>query len=126
MMIHVRRILLRRKAGIAVMIVCFCLAVGTVKPQFLTLGSLRIVLLLVPLIIGVFVGSQLVIVAGHVDLSIGSIMGPPCAGSPAGFGSRLCEAMRQAFGLLGVSRHRGAVSARRHDGQASAAKSGRA
>ena len=73
MMIHVRRILLRRKAGIAVMIVCFCLAVGTVKPQFLTLGSLRIVLLLVSLIIGVFAGSQLVIVARHVDLSIGSI-----------------------------------------------------
>ena len=126
MMIHVRRILLRLKAGIAVMIVLFCLAVGAVKPQFLTLGSLRIVLLLVPLIIGVFAGSQLVIVARHVDLSIGSIMGPPCAGSPAGFRSRLCEAMRQAFGLLGVSRHRGAVSARRHDGQASAAKSGRA
>ena len=70
-----RTILLRREAGIAVMIVLFCLAVGTVKPQFLTLGSLRIVLLLVPLIMIGAMGQMLVIVARHVDLSIGSMLG---------------------------------------------------
>ena len=37
-----RSILLSREAGILVMIVLFCLAVGAVKPQFLTLNSLRI------------------------------------------------------------------------------------
>ena len=40
----------RREAGIFVMIVLFCLFVGVQKPQFLTLDSLRIVLLLTPLI----------------------------------------------------------------------------
>jgi rhamnose transport system permease protein len=68
-------ILLRREAGILVMIVLFCLAVGSVKPQFLTLDSLRIILLLVPLIMFCAMGQMLVIVARHVDLSIGSILG---------------------------------------------------
>jgi rhamnose transport system permease protein len=70
----VRTILLRRETGIAVMIVLFCLAVGSVKPQFLTLDSLRIVLLLVPLIMIGAMGQLLVILARHVDLSIGSMM----------------------------------------------------
>ena len=70
-----RTILLRREAGIAVMIVLFCLAVGLVKPQFLTPGSLRIVLLLTPLIMIGAMGQMLVIVARHVDLSIGSMLG---------------------------------------------------
>lgn len=70
-----RSILLRREAGILVMIVLFCLAVGSVKPQFLTLDSLRIILLLVPLILIGAMGQMLVIVARHVDLSIGSILG---------------------------------------------------
>ena len=74
-MITLRQIILRREAGIAVMIVLFCLAVGAVKPQFLTPGSLRIVLLLTPLIMMGAMGQMLVIVARHVDLSIGSIMG---------------------------------------------------
>ena len=74
-MITLRQIILRREAGIAVMIVLFCLAVGAVKPQFLTSGSLRIVLLLTPLIMMGAMGQMLVIVARHVDLSIGSIMG---------------------------------------------------
>jgi rhamnose transport system permease protein len=68
-------ILLRREAGILVMIVLFCLAVGTQKPHFLTLDSLRIILLLVPLIMIGAMGQMLVIVARHVDLSIGSILG---------------------------------------------------
>jgi len=68
-------ILLRREAGILVMIVLFCLAVGAEKPNFLTLESLRIVLLLTPLILMGAMGEMLVIVARHVDLSIGSILG---------------------------------------------------
>ena len=74
-MMILRTILLRREAGIAVMIVLFCLAVGLVKPQFLTPGSLRIVLLLTPLIMIGAMGQMLVIVARHVDLSIGSMLG---------------------------------------------------
>lgn len=70
-----RTILLRREAGIAVMIVLFCLAVGIAKPQFLTLESLRIILLLTPLILIGAMGQMMVIVARHVDLSIGSMLG---------------------------------------------------
>ena len=70
-----RSILLSREAGILVMIILFCLVVGAMKPQFLTLNSLRIILLLVPLIMIVAMGQMLVIVARHVDLSVGSILG---------------------------------------------------
>ena len=70
-----RRLFLRREAGIFVMIVLFCLAVGLVKPQFLTLNSLRIILLLTPLILIGAMGQMLVLVARHVDLSIGSMLG---------------------------------------------------
>ena len=68
-------LLLRREAGIFVMIVLFCLAVGLYKPQFLTLNSLRIILLLTPLIMIGAMGQMFVIVARHVDLSIGSMLG---------------------------------------------------
>ena len=74
-MTTLRTIFLRREAGIAVMIVLFCLAVGAFKPQFLTLDQLRIILLLTPLIMIGAMGQMLVIVARHVDLSIGSILG---------------------------------------------------
>ncbi len=70
-----RSLLIRREAGILVMIVLFCLSVGLVKPQFLSLNSLRIILLLVPLILIGAMGQMLVIVARHVDLSIGSMLG---------------------------------------------------
>lgn len=70
-----RSLLLSREAGILVMIVLFCIFVGILKPQFLTLNSLRIILLLVPLILIGAMGQMLVIVARHVDLSIGSILG---------------------------------------------------
>ena len=70
-----RNIFLRRESGIALMIVLFCLAVGAYKPQFLTLDQLRIVLLLVPLIMIGAMGQMLVLVARHVDLSIGSMLG---------------------------------------------------
>jgi rhamnose transport system permease protein len=68
-------LLQRREAGIFAMIVLFCLAVGSVKPQFLTLDSLRIILLLVPLIMIGAMGQMLVLVGRHVDLSIGSMLG---------------------------------------------------
>jgi rhamnose transport system permease protein len=71
----VRTLLVRREAGILVMIVLFCLGVGLYKPQFLTLNSLRIILLLVPLIMIGAMGQMLVLVARHVDLSIGSMLG---------------------------------------------------
>ena len=57
------------------MIVLFCVAVGLAKPQFLTLESLRIILLLTPLILIGAMGQMMVIVARHVDLSIGSMLG---------------------------------------------------
>lgn len=74
-MIALRNLLLRREAGIAVMIVLFCLAVGSQRPQFLTLDQLRIILLLTPLIMVGAMGQMMVIVARHVDLSIGSMLG---------------------------------------------------
>ena len=70
-----RSIFLRREAGILVMIVLFCAAVGLYKPQFLTGQSLRIVLLLTPLIMIGAMAQMLVLVARHVDLSIGSMLG---------------------------------------------------
>lgn len=74
-MSFLRALIVRREAGIAVMIVLFCLAVGFFKPQFLTLDQLRIILLLTPLIMIGAMGQMLVIVARHVDLSIGSTLG---------------------------------------------------
>ena len=70
-----RSIFLRREAGILVMIVLFCAVVGLYKPQFLTGQSLRIVLLLTPLIMIGAMAQMLVLVARHVDLSIGSMLG---------------------------------------------------
>ena len=70
-----RTIFLRREAGILVMIVLFCAVVGFYKPQFLSVQSLRIVLLLTPLIMIGAMAQMLVLVARHVDLSIGSMLG---------------------------------------------------
>ena len=44
-----RSILVRRETGIAVMIVLFTVVVSLYKPQFFTLNSLRVILLLTPL-----------------------------------------------------------------------------
>jgi len=74
-MSFLRSIFMRRETGILVMIVLFCIAVGFVKPQFLTGQSLRIILLLTPLIMIGAMAQMLVLVARHVDLSIGSILG---------------------------------------------------
>ena len=70
-----RTLLLRREAGILVMIVLLALAVGALQPRFLSLDTLRIVMLAVPLILIAAMGQMTVIVARHVDLSIGSILG---------------------------------------------------
>jgi len=70
-----RSLFLRREAGILVMIILFCATVGLYKPQFLTGQSLRIVLLLTPLIMIGAMAQMLILVARHVDLSIGSTLG---------------------------------------------------
>lgn len=74
-MIAVKNVLLRREAGIFVMIVLFCAAVAVAKPQFLSINSLRIILLLIPLIMIGAMGQMMVLIARHVDLSIGSMLG---------------------------------------------------
>jgi len=70
-----RSILARRETGIAVMIVLFTIAVSLYKPQFFTLNSLRVILLLTPLVMIAAMGQMLVLVARHVDLSMGSMLG---------------------------------------------------
>ncbi len=67
-------LLRKREAGIVVMIVLFCAVAGAIQPRFLTLDTLRIILLLTPLIMIAAMGQMLVIIARHVDLSIGSMM----------------------------------------------------
>lgn len=67
-----RAVFARREAGILSMIVLFCIVVGILRPRFLSFDELRIILLLVPLILIGAMGEMLVIVARHVDLSIGS------------------------------------------------------
>jgi rhamnose transport system permease protein len=71
----VMALLKRREAGIIVMILIFSLFVGALQPRFLTIETLRIVLLAVPLVMIAAMGEMMVIVARHVDLSIGSILG---------------------------------------------------
>jgi rhamnose transport system permease protein len=71
----VMNLLRKREAGIIVMIVLFCLFVGWQRPQFLSTDQLRIILLLTPLIMIGAMGQMMVLVARHVDLSIGSMLG---------------------------------------------------
>lgn len=68
-------LLRRREAGIAVMLLLFCLIVGAIQPRYLSLDTLRIVMLAVPLILIAGMGQMMVLIARHVDLSIGSILG---------------------------------------------------
>ncbi len=70
-----RFIFARREAGIFVMIVLFCAVVGIIEPRFLSSNTLRIVLLIVPLMMIAAMGEMLVLIARHVDLSIGSAVG---------------------------------------------------
>jgi rhamnose transport system permease protein len=57
------------------MLALFSICVGLIEPRFLTLETLRIVLLAVPLMMVAAMGQMMVLVARHVDLSIGSILG---------------------------------------------------
>jgi len=68
-------LLRRREAGIFVMLVLFALVVGAIQPRFLDGDTLRIVMLAVPLIMIAGMGQMMVLVARHVDLSIGSVLG---------------------------------------------------
>ena len=65
----------RREAGIAVILILFCLIVGVIEPRYLSLDTARIVALAVPLILIAGMGQMMVLIARHVDLSIGSILG---------------------------------------------------
>ncbi len=69
-----RTLLHRREAGIFAMIMLTALAVGAVEPRFLTLDTLRIVALAIPLILIAAMGQMMVLIARHVDLSIGSVL----------------------------------------------------
>lgn len=71
----VRRLARAREAGILVMLVLFALVVGLIEPRFLSGETVRIVLLAVPLIMVAAMGEMMVLLARHVDLSIGSILG---------------------------------------------------
>src|SRR6056297_1527105 len=70
----VRTLIHRRKAGIFAMLLLITALVGTMEPRFLTLETARIVALAIPLILIAAMGQMMVLVARHVDLSIGSIM----------------------------------------------------
>ncbi len=69
-----RTLLLRREIGIFVLIVLIAAVVGALQPRFLTLETARIVALAIPLILIAAMGQLMVLLARHVDLSIGSIM----------------------------------------------------
>ncbi len=68
-------LLRRREAGLVVMIAAVALVVGTLQPRFLTPETLRIVALAIPLILVAAMGQMMVIIARHVDLSIGATLG---------------------------------------------------
>ncbi|MCX5568079.1 ABC transporter permease [Kaistia nematophila] len=71
----VARLFRAREAGILVMLVLFVAVVSLIQPRFFSVETLRIVLLAVPLILVAAMGQMMVLVARHVDLSIGSILG---------------------------------------------------
>jgi len=68
-------LLARREVGLIVMIALVALVVGLIEPRFLTAETLRIVTLAIPLILVAAMGQMMVILARHVDLSIGAILG---------------------------------------------------
>jgi rhamnose transport system permease protein len=71
----VNALLARREAGLVLMMALLTLAVSLIAPRFLSLETLRIVALAIPLILVAAMGQMMVIVARHVDLSIGAILG---------------------------------------------------
>lgn len=70
-----RRLLRAREVGILAMLVVLALVVGAIQPRFLTADTARIVLLAIPLVLVAAMGEMMVIVARHIDLSIGSMLG---------------------------------------------------
>lgn len=64
-----------RENGIGLILVLFSLIAGAIEPRFLTWETAQVVLLAIPLILVAAMGQMIVIVARHVDLSIGSILG---------------------------------------------------
>lgn len=64
----------RREAGIFLMIVLIAIVVGIIEPRFISFETLRITALAIPLILIAAMGQMMVLVARHVDLSIGSIL----------------------------------------------------
>ena len=60
--------------GVGVMLLLLVLGVGTIQPRFFGIDTLGIVLLAVPLILIAAMGQMMVIVARHIDLSIGSML----------------------------------------------------
>ncbi|BCP51428.1 sugar ABC transporter permease [Kaistia sp. 32K] len=71
----IARLFRAREAGILVMLVLFVAVVGLIQPRFVSVDTLRIVLLAVPLILVAAMGQMMVLVSRNVDLSIGSILG---------------------------------------------------
>ena len=69
-----RPLLLRREGGLLVMIALVAAAVGLASPRFLAPETLRIVALAVPLILVGAMGQMMVLIARHVDLSMGSVL----------------------------------------------------
>jgi rhamnose transport system permease protein len=68
-------LLRRREAGNFVMIILFAIVVGLIEPRFLSLDTLRSVMLAVTLIMIGAMGQMMVLIARHVDLSMGSTLG---------------------------------------------------
>ena len=64
-----------REAGIITILVLLVIAITLIDPRVMSPPNLRILLLAIPLIVVMAMGQMLVIVARHVDLSIGSIVG---------------------------------------------------
>jgi len=69
------RLLHWRELGIVVMLVLTAAVVGAIAPRFLSWESARIVLMAMPLLLVVGIGQTFVILARHVDLSVGSALG---------------------------------------------------
>ena len=81
-MSSVRQMFRSREAGVATMTIVLATGVSILEPRLLEAGTLQIVLLGLPLLLVGAIGQLTVMLARHVDLSIGSILGLSaiCAG----------------------------------------------
>ncbi len=71
----VKRIFGHPEAGVATMVAALVLGVSLFEPRFLSGETLRIFLLALPILLIVAAGETIVVIARHIDLSVGSIMG---------------------------------------------------